>query len=231
MESPNEVVVLDRIPVNLEVPSVIKQMHLHGDTARYEKYVGEIIETAKLVARPKAMYKVCCVERKEAAALEIDGVKFNGRLVVDALEGVDTVFVAVATCGTEVEAIEIPTAEVMKRYCLDVVKMALVMEATGYMNNYLKEHYGLKDELSRLAPGEIKAFPSSQHRLIFQILGDVEGKIGLKLTENCALVPTKSHSGIYFSKETKFISCKLCTQKRCMGRRAAFDAELAKNYL
>jgi hypothetical protein len=229
MESRDGVVVLDYIPVNLDMDAVLKQMHLHGDTRRYEAHLRELMGVVTPLARPKAMYKVCCVDKKEAESLEIDGVRFNGRLIRDTLEGVDTVFVCVATCGREVETIKLPAEEVMKRYSLDVIKMALVFNATSYLNNHLKEKYSL-GEISSLNPGEIKAFPSSQHRLIFSILGNVEEKIGLQLTENCALVPTKSHSGIYFTRETKFISCKMCTQKRCMGRRAAYDPELAKQY-
>ncbi len=229
LESADGVVVLDQIPVDLNVNAVIKQMHLHGDTRRYEEFIGELLQTVKPLARPKAMYKVCCVEKKEAESLEIDGVKFNGRLIRDTLEGVDTAFVCVATCGREVEAVEIPAAEVMKRYSLDVIKMALVFSATTYLTDKLKEKYKLGD-ISSLNPGEIKAFPSTQHRLIFAILGDVKSRIGLELTEYCALVPTKSHSGIYFSKETKFISCRMCTQKRCTGRRAAYDPDLARQY-
>jgi hypothetical protein len=229
LESADGVVVLDQIPVDLEVNAVVKQMHLHGDTRRYEEYISELLRIVTPLARPKAMYKVCCVDKKEAESLEIDGVKFNGRLIRDTLEGVDTAFVCVATCGREIETVEIPAAEVMKRYSLDVIKMALVFSATTYLTNILKEKYKL-GEVSSINPGEIKAFPSSQHRLIFSILGDVKSRIGLELTEYCALVPTKSHAGIYFSKETKFIPCRMCTQKRCMGRRAAYDPELAKPY-
>jgi hypothetical protein len=230
METPEGVVVLDQIPVNLDTAAVLKQMHVHGDTRRYETYIQEMIALVTPVARPKIMYRACCVEKREAEYVIIDGVRFDGRLISDTLDGIDTVFVCVGTCGKEVDAIELPASEVMKRYCLDQIKMALVFTATVYFEKYLKEHYPLK-ELSRLSPGEIKAFPSSQHRNIFAILGDVEGKIGLKLTENCALVPTKSHSGVYFSKDTQFISCKMCTQKRCPGRRAPYDPELAKPYL
>jgi hypothetical protein len=229
LESREGVVVLDQIPVKLEVASVIKQMHLHGDTRRYEEYIGELIRIVSPIARPKAMYKVCCVDKKEAESLEIDGVKFNGRLIRDTLEGVDTVFICVATCGREVEAVDIPSAEVMKRYSLDMIKIALLFTASAYLDNQLKEKYSL-GEMSSMNPGEIKAFPSSQHRPIFSILGDVKSLIGLELTECCALMPTKSHSGIHFSKETPYFGCRMCTQKRCTGRRVAYDPELAKHY-
>jgi hypothetical protein len=229
MESIEGAVILDQFPFNLDAAKIVKQMHLHGDTRRYEDNIRELIGVVTPVARPKALYKVSCVDKKGPDSLEIDGVIFSGRLIRDVLDKVETVFVCVATCGTEVEAVEVPAGDVMKRYCLDVIKIALVFAAIAYLREYLAQHYSLKD-LSSLNPGELKAFPSTQHKKIFSLLGDVEGRIGLKLTENCALVPTKSHSGIYFSTETQFISCRLCTQPRCMGRRAPYNAESAKQY-
>jgi hypothetical protein len=229
MESSNGVVILDKVPFELNIDKIVKQMRLHGDTRRYEENLRELIKIVSPLARPKALYKVGYVNKKEHDSLQVDGVEFSGRLIRDALDKAATVFICVATCGTEVEAIELPASDVMKRYCLDVIKMGLVFSAIACLREHLMQHFNLK-ELSHLNPGEIKAFPSTEHRKIFALLGDVEKMIGLKLTENCALVPTKSHSGIYFSSGTHFISCRLCTQQRCQGRRAPYDAELAKQY-
>ncbi|MBN1191332.1 MAG: hypothetical protein JXA46_16370 [Dehalococcoidales bacterium] len=229
LKSADDAVVVDAIPVEMDVSSVIKEMHLHGDSRRYEGHVRDLLEVVSLLARPKAMYKVCRVRNRNEDSLEICDVRFDGRLIRDVMEGVDTVFACVVTCGREVERVEIPSGDIMKRYSLDIVKMALVFNAAKYLSIHLKEKYGL-DEIYSLNPGEIRAFPSSQHRLIFSILGDVKSRIGVELTENCALVPTKSLSGIYFPRETPFISCRMCTQKRCMGRRAAYDPEMAGRY-
>ena len=129
-----------------------------------------------------------------------------------------------STVGSEVEA-----SRPMKRFCLDAVLNNVMFEATRYLRSHLERQFSIK-QLSNLNPGETESFPIDQQRKIFKILGNVEGMIGVKLTENCALVPTKSHSGIYYSTETEFISCRLCTHQRCSGRRAPYEPELAEQY-
>ncbi len=228
MESDSKVVVFKKIPFELQIDQIIKQMHVHGDTRRYEADIKEMIEIAAPVARPKALYKVCCVENRPDETLDIDKVNFNSRLIKEKLGPLETVFVCMTTAGTELEAIQQP-ADVMKRFCLDAIKNTIMFYATNFLRTYLTEHYKLK-QLSNLNPGETASFPIDQQRKIFTILGDVEVMIGVKLSENCALIPTKSHSGVYYSTETEFISCRLCTNPRCLGRRAPYEADLAKKY-
>ena len=228
MDSSDKLVVLKNFPFTLDVDKVLQQMQTRGNPRRMQECAREMIELVQPVARPKALYKVCCVDNKERDSLDIDGVRFASRLVRRNLDPVETVFVCVATVGTEVEDLD-PPADVMKRFCLDAVKNRLMFEATAHLRKHLEQHFSLK-QLSNLNPGETESFPIEYQKNLFKILGDVEGLIGVKLTDNCALVPTKSHSGIYYSTETEFISCRLCTNRRCSGRRAAYEPELAEQF-
>ena len=223
------VVILDKIPSELDVAKVIKYMHLHGDPRRFETIAAALLDEVVPLARPKAVYKVSCIGNRTSDSVEIDGLRCVSQLVRDTLDRVETVFPCVTTCGTELDGIRLPPGEVMKSYCLDIIKNLVLFEARAYLMQELKSRYSL-GELSSLNPGELEAFPSSEHQLIFSLLGDVEGMIGVRLTEFCALVPTKSGSSLLFSSESKFISCRLCKMKRCQGRRAAFDVELAGRY-
>ena len=229
MKTNNKVIVFKEIPVDLKIDQIMKQMRLHGDPRRFEEVIRSLIEQVNPVARPKALYKIGCVENKDLDSLEIDGVRFTGQLLRDNLDKVETVFVCLATCGTEVDAVKTPAGDVMKAYCLDMIKLALVLSASNYLQDQLTRKFGL-GVLSSLHPGELKQFPIEMQKKLFEILGDVEGLIGVKLTDNCALVPTKSRSGIFFSRETQFISCRMCLMKRCQARRAAYDPQLAARY-
>jgi hypothetical protein len=229
MEVSGGVIILENMPFELDVAKVLKHLRVHGDTRRYEAIAADLLENVVPSARPKAVYTVSCLENKTGDSLEIDGIMCRSQLVRDTLDKVETVFPCVGTCGTEHDSVRLPEADVMKRYCLDIIKNLVLFEASTYLRKHISQQYSL-GELSSLNPGELESFPSSQHRLIFSLLGDVEGLIGVKLTENCALIPTKSHSSLLFSSENKFVSCRLCKMKRCQGRRAPFDAELAKLY-
>ena len=225
----DKLVVLDRIPFELDPAKILKHMHVRGNSKRYEEKINELIEVVTPLARPKAVYKIACVENNADDSLEIDKVKFNSLLLKDKLNKAETVFVCVGTCGAEVEEVDLPANDVMKRFCLDAVKNMIMFSASGYLRNHLIQSYHL-DKVSVLNPGETESFPISNLKNLFTILGDVEKSIGVKLTENCAMVPTKSGCGIYYSSETEFVSCRLCPQIRCHGRRAPYEPELTRNY-
>jgi hypothetical protein len=224
----NKVIILDKVPFELNVEAILKQMRIHGDGKRFEVAIRELIEVVNPVAKPKALIKIVCVDHKTPETLQIDGVEFDSSLLRLNLDPVETAFVCMTTIGTEVEAIELPP-EVIKRFCLDAMKNHLLFAATAYLKKFLQDTYQT-GTLTNLNPGETASFPITQQRKIFQIIGDVEGYIGVRLSENCALMPTKSHSGIYFSTATEFISCRLCTNKRCQGRRAPYEPELALQF-
>jgi hypothetical protein len=224
----SKVIVLDKIPFEFNVDSILKQMKIHGDPKRFEVPIRELIDIVLPVAKPKALIKVVCVDHKTPETLQIDGVEFDSKLVRVNLDPVETAFVCMTTIGTEVEAIEQPK-EVMKKFCLDAMKNHLLFAATAYLRKFLQDNYQT-GTLTNLNPGETASFPIAQQRKIFEIIGDVEGYIGVHLSENCALIPTKSHSGIYFSTAVEFISCRLCTNKRCQGRRAPYEPELALQF-
>jgi hypothetical protein len=225
--SDSKVIVRD-VPVDLNVEAILKQMRIHGDPKRFETSIRELIDIVRPVAKPKALIKVVCVDHKTADGLQIDGVEFDSKLIMANLAPVETAFVCMTTIGTEVETIPYPE-DVIKRYCLDAIKNSLLFAATGELKRFLQDTYHT-GTLTNLNPGETASFPIAQQRKIFQIIGDVEGYIGVRLSENCALLPTKSHSGIYFSTAVEFVSCRLCTNKRCQGRRAPYEPELALQF-
>jgi hypothetical protein len=228
-ETAEKTIVLENIPFELKEENILKTMHVHGPAQRFTDNLRELIGVVTPVARPKAMYKISCVANKGPDSVEIDGVKFDGRLIRLNLDRVNTVFPYVATCGQEVESIEVPPRDILKRHCLEAIKMALVITASVHLQKHLNEHYA-PGELSNMSPGEIQSWPVTQQKELFTLLGDVEGKIGVKLTPGGLMMPIKSRSGLHYTDDVKFISCYICTQKRCSGRHAAYNPEMAARY-
>lgn len=224
----NKVIVLDKIPFEFSLEGILKNTRMHGDPKRFEQGIRNLIDTVNPAAKPKALIKVVCIDHKTTDTLQIDGVEIDSKLVRVKLDPVETAFVCMTTIGTEVESLEQPK-DVMLRFCLDAMKNQLLYEATAYLKKFLQENYHT-GTLTNLNPGETASFPIAYQRKIFQIIGDVEGYIGVRLSENCALLPTKSHSGVYFSTAVEFISCRLCTNQRCSGRRAPYEPELAPQF-
>ena len=221
--------VLNSIPVDLEPDKVLKFMRLRGGNQQIEAMVQELVEVARSIAKPKAVYKVSYVDDRDGDTVTIDGVRFTGRVLSVNLDQIERVFPYIATCGAELEAAAILSGDVMKAYCFDVIKTMILRSATTYLSHRLIEYYAL-DKMSHMNPGSLDSWPITQQKELFSLFGDVEELIGVRLTKSCVMFPLKSVSGIYFSTEINFESCQLCQREKCIGRRAPYDSELAKKY-
>ena len=224
--------VFNSIPVDLEPDKVLKFMHIRGDNQqieRVEKMVQELIEVTRSVAKPKVVYKVSYVDDKDGDTVTIDGVRFTSRVLRINLDQVERVFPYIATCGTELEEIAVPSSDVMKSFCFEEIKIMVLRSATTYFSIHLTERYAL-GKVSHMNPGSLESWPLAQQKELFSLFGSAEELIGVRLTKSCLMFPLKSVSGIYFPTEIRFESCQLCPREKCIGRRASYDTELAKKY-
>lgn len=222
----NNLTVLDDIPLKLDLPGVLERLRMRNNSQRIRDMISELIILVTSVARPKAVYKVSQAVTRSRKVLEIDGVEMTSYIPTLSFYPGETVFPYVATCGLEVEALKTPPGDFMKHYCLNVMKELVLRAASDYLQGHLVSAYGLA-QITRVGPGEALG-PLAQQRELFSILGDVEGSIGVRLTDHNMMVPEKSRSGVFFETDIKLESCQLCPDARCQGRRAPYQPELVK---
>jgi len=218
--------VLDTIPVNLDFKEVMNRLRNRSDL---EPIVQELLDAVRPIARPKAVYNICYVDDRGSDSVTIDGVRFSSPVLRGVLAEERRLFPFVATCGTEVDQLTVPADDLVRAYCLDIIKRMLVASARAYLENYLVETYAL-GKVSKVAPGELLDWPLPQQKELFSLIGDVENLIGVKLTESFLMVPTKSVSGMFFSTEVKFEACQLCKMPKCEGRRAPYSPAMVAEY-
>jgi hypothetical protein len=221
--------VLDRIPVTLEADGVMQWLRIRDRGESVESMVRELIETSRAVARPKAVYAVAGVDNLGQDSLDIDGIRFTSRILRINLDKANRVFPYVATCGQEMEEIPLPDDDLLRAYCLDVIKTLVLVGAVAHLASYLTRRYQL-GKMSHMNPGSLESWPITQQTELFSVLGDVDDAIGVTLTEGMTMVPLKSASGIYFPAENEFENCQLCPMEKCIGRRAPYDPDLVKQY-
>ena len=221
--------VFNSIPVDLELDKVLKFIRIRDSNQQVERMVQGLVEVTRSVAKPKVVYKVSYVDSRDGDTVTIDGVSFTSRVLRINLDQVERVFPYIATCGTELEEIAVPSNDVMKSFCFEEIKIMVLRSAITYFSNHLTEHYAL-GKMSRMSPGSLESWPVTQQKELFSLFGDVEELIGVRLTKSCVMVPLKSVSGIYFPTEIEFESCQLCPREKCIGRRVSYDPELAKKY-
>ena len=190
--------------------------------------VQELLREAAPLLRPKALYKVSYIGQRTDSTVEIDRARFSSEVLSRNLREVERVFPYIATCGTELEALESETTDLFARFCLDTLKEMALLAARNRLLEDLKATYSV-EELSSMNPGSgnTHLWPIAQQQPLFGLFGDVEQAIGVRLTPSFLMVPNKSVSGIFFPTQVHFESCQLCTRENCPRRRAPYSGEPA----
>jgi len=216
--------VIDTIPFKLDRAALVKRLRLR-DGSTYLTELQRLADEAETVARPKALYKVAFIDDRGDDYVVMDGVRLTSRVLSVNLEPVHRVFPYVATCGVELDAWACAQDDMLYKYWADVIKEIAVREAAQTLNGHMTEQYGL-GKMALMSPGSLDDWPMPQQRLLFTILGDVEGAIGVQLSDSCLMMPNKSVSGLRFATVDDYANCQLCPRANCPSRHAPYDDTL-----
>ena len=218
------------IPLKLDTASVIKYLTFRGSNSRLEDIARELTDMVRAVARPKAIYRVSQAHLLDRDTVEVDGIRLTSRILSKLFDTPKTVYPFISTVGQELDELSVPTGDMWRRLCLDTIKTVILVSGVNYLSEYLKEKYSIT-QTAHMNPGELDDWPITQQKPLFSLFNGAEKQIGVTLTKGGAMKPIKSRSGILFPDDTNFLSCRLCTQSKCPGRRAAYEPELVKEYL
>lgn len=180
------------------------------------------------VIEPKAAYAVREIRARARDAVTVGNATFRSRLLSRNLAEVERVFPYVATCGTEADAAGFGQANLLEQFWFDHIKELALAAARRRVREAIAARFAIPS-LASMSPGSgpQQLWPIEQQRELFDLIGDVTGAIGVRLTESCLMIPNKSLSGLLYPSEVAFETCRLCNRENCRGRRAPFDHELA----
>ena len=222
--------ILDNIPFKIDRDELLSKVHIEKESED-RKDIENLVKTASALVKPKAIYEVSYIQSKNHDSVNLGGITFASRILRVNLDKAERVFPYIATCGKELDEIEIPSRDFMRRFWVDTIKSMALTAGSEYLNEYLKKKYAL-GEISRMSPGASRPdlWPIEQQKELFSIFGNREELIGVKLTDSFLMIPNKSVSGIYFPREISFESCRLCPRDVCPGRRSPYDKDLLGSY-
>ncbi|MFB3883379.1 MAG: vitamin B12 dependent-methionine synthase activation domain-containing protein [Armatimonadota bacterium] len=213
-----------QIPVELDLERIHSDLHVSPESED-AKDLADLVERVAAMAEPKAAYDVCYVDDRGAGGVIINGVTFTSRVLEVNLRKVHRVFPFVVTCGRELENVPGVDGDPLREYWLDHLRILALQAASARLKAHIESTYQ-PGKLSSMSPGSLADWPITQQKQLFALLGDVEGAIGVELTDSYLMVPMKSVSGMYFPTEASFHSCSLCPRKECPGRSAPYDERL-----
>lgn len=223
--------VLDSIPVEFDTESLMKTCRIQPGSEDAEAFLRPV-DKAREIAKPKAVYREAFIEDRSEDTVVVDGVTLTSSMLARSLGKVERVFAFVATCGHEMDEVDLPSDDFLAEYWWDQIKAAALDCATTYLDEHLKRRFRL-DKTAQMHPGsaDVEVWPIQQQKELFSLLGDVKGLIGVQLTESYLMIPNKSVSGVIFATEGDFRSCQVCRRKNCPNRTAEFDENLWQDLL
>jgi hypothetical protein len=219
--------VLAQIPVMLDHAEIQGNFRTGGN--EWAERLEPLMETLRPRVFAKAVYKVAYVDSRLADGVVIDGIRFTSKVLRKHLDEAGRVFPYVVTIGNALEDKRRLCTDMLDQYFLDTVGTIAVVKARKHLEEHLRSKFHL-ERLSFMGPGSLPDWPIQEQRPLFALLGDVEGAIGVKLTQTLLMNPVKSLSGIYFPTQVPFSPCQLCPRENCPSRKAKYSEMLAKEY-
>jgi hypothetical protein len=220
-----ELAVLDRIEMMIDVDGLAAELCLGRAGTAAAAPLRPLLAEALALARPRVAYRLSTCEPETGIAVLIDGVALRSRILAVHLEGAHRAFPFVATCGRELAAWSALKRDPLERFWAQAIMARALATAVEALGRELRQRFGLQ-ETGILSPGSLGDWPIEDQVPLFRVLGDVEGALGVRLTEGLMMDPVHSLSGMVFPTTTDFDQCRLCPREPCPARRTAFEDNL-----
>ena len=198
-----------------------------GERATDKPQINKLINEAYSIARPRAGYKVALINDRGKNFVVIDEVRFDSRVLAVNFEGVQRVFPYLATSGREIESWADSQNNILDRFWACRICELVLRSAVAALIADIKVRFE-NGKTAEVNPGSTIDWPLKGQFGLFQILGSVHERIGVKLRDNLWMDPIMSTSGIRYATEGSYKNCSLCPREDCRLRKAPYDNGLYK---
>ena len=214
---------LENIPYDLDEADFLARMSIKPGAALAAS-CQELISQALAAARPRAVYVPQRIDSLDETGMTAGGARFNSELFKPRLKAGEEIYFFLASGGLGIcEWSGGFKGDLLKSYWADCLAEQALRLALAALEEELRLF--IKDEyLAAFNPGSLAAWPLTEQRPLFSLMGDAATACGVSLNEHCVMQPQKTVSGFYFSSATEYYNCELCPRLRCPNRRAAFCA-------
>lgn len=215
--------VLKSIPFKIDIKKLEQELMLSNkeDQDRLFEIVSELRQTAV----PCAMYREVYISEKGNDYLLIDNIKLESRILRKNVGDHDRVFLYAVTVGKEVDQWAKTKTGILESYWVEQIQIKLLNSAINYLYKKLDKLIASKIT-AEMNPGSLPDWPIEEQIKLFTLIGNVEDKIGLKLTDSYLMLPAKSISGLKFPTDSVFKNCNLCKRDNCPTRRAEYNPKI-----
>jgi len=216
-----EIIRSEPIPFQIDPSKLIQQLHIRPASADASELM-QMVEDAAKVAAPRFVYGLGFISDRGEDFVNIEGVRFDSRVLRVNLDRTNRVFPFVCTCGMELEEWANQIDDMLLTYWAEAIKEEALRLALDAYFIHLEQRFRT-GHVSTMSPGSLENWPIGQQTPLFRLLGFPNE---VQLTDSLLMVPTKSVSGLVFATDASFESCQLCPRDNCPNRRAPYDETL-----
>jgi len=196
-------------------------------SARIASFINEYVDNTCNLIEPSYSYVIRDIKLVQGSRVVIEGsVTFQSKVIAQLLEQCEKVAVFLATIGNRLEEMVCHLAEdklVLQAAVLDAIGSDVAETVANFVQDRIGEvarAQGLCIS-QRFSPGYCD-WDIGQQKMVFLAVG--RESTGIRLTEECLMLPHKSISGIIGiglpnSNVEHYNPCKTCNKYDCLGRR------------
>ncbi|MBT3391416.1 MAG: vitamin B12 dependent methionine synthase [Chloroflexi bacterium] len=219
-----DTLILDNISFEPDYDELAQRLRVRPGRSS-EKELIQLLDEARQIARPKAIYRIGYIDAKTEDSVSIGDTILTSRVLRVNLEATQRCFLYIATCGRELHEWQHSISDMLAQFYADTISNAALQSARTALEEHLTESYNL-GHTATMNPGSLEDWPLQAQIPLFKMLGNTQNTIGVELLDSLLMVPGQTVSGIRFETESSFASCQLCPRESCPNRKAPYDAEL-----
>lgn len=215
-------VVFDSFEVRLNAEDVVKAL---GLASEHLEEIAPIVARTKEFARPCAMVRSLPIDSCNKGGFVLGGMQFESNIVSQQLIDCQRVLIYMVSCGTDLQALSDAMTDPVERFWQEAINELVLHQVSEQFHTSLQIEMG--QTLYSINPGSVRDWPLTELRKLFELLGDVRARTGVRLSDSCLMLPLKTVCGIYFHSDKEYSNCKLCPRDHCPRRFAPYDPEMA----
>jgi hypothetical protein len=219
-----DVVTFNEIRFDPSSSRLLKKMRVKKGSG-HEQNIKNMIEHARQIGRPKAMFTLAGIDEIHETGVVIAGIELKSRILSVNLEGVNRAFPYLVTSGRELYNWKESQDDILGKYYADEIGQMALLTAEKFLLDHLKNTFELGQTAS-MNPGSLPDWPITSQRDLFSLLGNQEASIGVELLDSMLMLPNRTVSGIRFVSDEGFSNCELCPRDNCSHRRSPYDPKL-----
>ncbi|MGD0423497.1 MAG: vitamin B12 dependent-methionine synthase activation domain-containing protein [Candidatus Bathyarchaeia archaeon] len=219
METGSPLNVIDPVPVELDTVEFLQT--LKGRTRTMNSELDTLVEEARSILEPKAVYSYARVADLSDDQVRLDnGHALRSIVLADILQTGQELAPYVITVGPKLEERAREAKNLLRAYMLEKIADHALEKASDYLRS---EAGRLGPIISAFSPGSGtgELFTIEQQEILFSILEPAKN-VGVHLSSSYMMVPRKSVSGIFAATREEYVSCAYCPRK-CESRRRPYQ--------